>query len=518
MQSAASSNLIANSTDGYALPAHLLEIKWAGSWVDESANLIAASGSRAISDPAESLSGGGAGIAATVDLTLDNRNLDNDVDGKYSPFRTDSPLYPYIQNGQIFGKDVRLSLGYKQAGVSEVIRQFTGNIYDHADLFPAAQARLMCMDYAQKLIAAHIRTALYQNQRPDEILAVLAAQNNIASTDLDRDLFVIPYWWADSESTWDEINKLAQASGGRVYFKEDGTLAFENMHHWLRAAYQTPVWTIRTSGLGAITPVYRFDDVWDGVVVEYAAIEESYSQTIYEYQGLSLAVPPASVKSFTAQFQRPVTSVSTPIGGVLPTSDSGATNDHDNRDYAFTNAGGDDLNASISINLSTYGQRSEVTVTNSSTTYTAYLHRFRLRGRPLTGAPAGEIRYNAQQSVVSFPRTKEIRGNELVQTVEQAEALALFLRDRLEKPRLLYQIKHLQAVPMLQLGDRVTLVNTEQFSSSKDGFVVSIDWQYGTDGYYMDLTILDSDNLYPFALGSGFIVGTDTYGTKQLGY
>jgi hypothetical protein len=98
-----------------------------------------------------------------------------------------------------------------------------------------------------------------------------------------------------------------------------------------------------------------------------------------------------------------------------------------------------------------------------------------------------------------------------LQTEQQAEALAMFLRDRLEAPRLLYQLKHVRAVPMLELGDRVTIINTEQLSSSREGFVVGIDWQYSAEGgYYMDINILDAVNLYPTS--TPFIVGTTKYG------
>ena len=340
---------------------------------------------------------------------------------------------------------------------------------------------------------------------------------NISSTSLDKGMFIVPFWWADSESSWQEMVKLAQADGGRVFFDKSGTLVYQNMHHWAYPSNQTLRHTFNVSNWRALRPYVNPEDVWDGVICEYSPLEESYQQVIYQSSGEPLSIPPSQTKTFTATYQRPVTSLITPVGGAI-TITNGLAATTDNRDFLVTTAGGEDMTSSCTVALTNYAQRSEVSITNANAVYTGYLVKFQLRGTPLTGAPLAEAQYNSNNSPVSFPRVKEIRGNELIQSLAQADTIALFLRDRLENPRILYKLSNVPAIPYLELGDRVTVVGAVDGNASfwsRTGYIVEIGWRYSTQtGYVSDYTIMDDNNLFRYT--DPFIWGTTVYGHGDL--
>ncbi|MBK8051089.1 MAG: hypothetical protein IPK16_30720 [Anaerolineales bacterium] len=113
--------------------------------------------------------------------------------------------------------------------------------------------------------------------------------------------------------------------------------------------------------------------------------------------------------------------------------------------------GGRNMDADVSIVLTTYAQRVELAITNANSTYAAELVTLAVRGIPVSGSPTIE---ETQESILTFwtslpaarpGRTKLLRGNAYLQTQAQAEVMASSLRDRYQPPRLSRRTKTCRA-------------------------------------------------------------------------
>lgn len=520
MQSVASTRLAYSPLESLSVPTAKLEVNWSGStWTDETANMISAQGSISLSNPEDGLTGGGGTMASVAAFVMNNSELANDNPGRYSSLYSSSSLYASISRNKFFGVPIRFSAGYMNGDTAERLRLFTGYIFESDETYPQAQVTWNCADESQKIRHQRVRTILYQNATADELLGYMCDATGVTAPyrSFDTGLFKIPYWWADAEDSWDEMVKLAVQDGGRLYFDHSGVLHFENLHHWLQTEHQTSRWTFTVSDWRAMKPTLAPQDVWDAALVEYAPLQQDYLQVVYQYSGIPLVIPPSSSKTLQCQLQRPCTSIATPYGTKPALTDSGEQTTSDNRDYVFVNAGGDDLNTSITLSLTTYAQHVDIIITNASATHAANLVKLQLRGYPLTGAQVGEVKYDSRLSSVSWPRILEVRGNEIIQTDAQADTLSMFLRDRKETPSLIFTLSNPYCVPQLELGDKVTVVGAFAGNSSawtKTGYIVAINWQYSVaTGFTAEYTILDDANLFTrFSASDVFIVGTNKYG------
>lgn len=92
-----------------------LTVQTSGTWVDESSRLIDPSGKQAIRDPDDAILMPGKFEPFSCTLTM--RNWDDTAGtSRYSPARTDGPLYAYIGTGGLYQTPVRLWLGFYDLG------------------------------------------------------------------------------------------------------------------------------------------------------------------------------------------------------------------------------------------------------------------------------------------------------------------------------------------------------------------------------------------------------------------
>jgi hypothetical protein len=115
-----------------------------------------------------------------------------------------------------------------------------------------------------------------------------------------------------------------------------------------------------------------------------------------------------------------------------------------------------------------------------------------------------------------------MRGNPYVQTQEQVERTAGFLRDWLQRPRRIYSWTG-PACPWLEPLDRVTLshnVMTPNPGTDVDCYVLNIGMTYSSGNLWrQDLLLLPCENLY--AYDDYFILGESVYadvGSDKVAY
>lgn len=477
-----------------------LQIDWDfdGVYTNESVYLIQATGSMRLAAPESSISSP-RGIVDDMVLTLDNH------DGRFSPLNSAGALYSDIANGGAYHAPVYLTVSIN--GGDNYYRVFTGVIKTPIEQGPAYQdtatVLIDCRDKCEPLLTYRTNTtntqfaAIYsQNWNEGEIIEQWLTDAGVSSGsyEIDEGLFVIPWAWLDDESPIEEIWQLAAACGGRFYADPGGVLRYENATHWLKSPHDTSQETLTESDYERIKPYYNDRELYKAVTVEMSQRDQVVEDIIWQADG-EIVVPANTTKTIIAKLRQPAYTIASVS-------------------YTAVTGGGTDISDDITITITKYAQRAELSIENANTAYSANLVNLLLTGISVDGRPSqeetetstltgsGEFWENRQG------RTKDVRSNPWVQTRSQMLMLAEFLKDRYEEPRLFYQMYGVPGDPSRRLGDRVTIDDGVIMSSSRQAFLTECRWQLNQSGFVQDLVAIDATDLFPDT--SYFVIGTDT--------
>lgn len=470
-----------------------VEVAWNGStWTDETARVEDLSIGASLLGPA-GLPGLGAGTSGRAMLTLDNH------DNRYSPDNAAGPLYAHIADG-IYRVPIRIALSYVTNPPESPLRQFTGEIEAASEQEGpgSRQVSLDCIDATIGLLQAKHSTTAMADQRPDELLALLLAAGGAGGLTLDRGMSIIPWAWLDDENIWPECQDIAAADGGVLYADELGGIRYERMTHWLEGTdHTTSQATLDRGKCWWYMPANSWRDCYSAVIVERAP--RYLGATVELYRAPEpIEVPPGQSVTENCRFRYPAYSVTTPVSGT---------------DYKAVSAGMADLSGNVSRSITAYAQHADLTFTNSNAYHAAYILDLVIRGTPLLGEEAQEVRRESSLGIIPEGKEYPIRGNPYLQDALQAERLAGFLRDRLQRPRRLLTWRG-AACPWLQLGDRVTVNDAAGTGFNGDGYVLSKAQSYrGGDMWEMELVILPASNLYAYT--TYFRLGTSAWATTS---
>lgn len=432
--------------------AYKVEVQWDGTnWTDESARVLSLSGRMSLVPGGSSRSASSGGVSNFLTVTL--RNAGN----RFSPNNTSSAIYDYIKDGGIHMMPIRASMGFYSGATPETIRIFTGVIDTPREGTISKTVIWECQDIAAIYNEEKVSTVVSKDVRSDSFIAILCNLIGITAGDrsLDRGISAIPFAWTDEENALQQVALTAAADGGMVYMAEDGKLIFENAFHWavVGTDHTTSQFTFSVGNFQELEPEFAPRDVYYGVIVEVSPYEEGGISLIYARDDV-IVLPPGETKDLVARLRLPSTNVSDPTA---------------EEDYIAITAGGRRiktggatpvyLSDDVTITGTKYGQRVDLELANASS-YTLYLIKFQLRGIPLFGAPSDEIRMETAAGYAPDERVFELRGNQFIQTWSQGDFLAQIFRDRMERPREVYHLRNVPAIPWLQRGDRVTVRET----------------------------------------------------------
>jgi hypothetical protein len=468
-----------NAQTGGATPAIKVEIYWATSWVDETAYLVAANGEHRIAPPGQVLVASGSEAGSALSLVMDNRT------GRYSRLRSGSMANTY----GIYGKKVRVQLGYYYGVNPELVTVFTGVIVDIHESETSYQVSLACQDMAAMYEQVKVRTQMYRNIATDEWIGTLCSALGIASYNLERGLTVMPWAWLDDDFGLAAIRAAAAAEGGIAFFDSDGALRFWNAAHWCNA---TSVLTMTPSLYAELTPRTDYVNVVNVVGAEYQPRQAGAPAIVYSLEK-PIFVPPGGSTATTLKFSLPAVQF---LGCMLKAT-----------------IGGHDRSSSISINPSSpqYAMSWDITFSNSDANAGAWVVLFDVLAVPLLGRPAEQI--IVDRSSGGTVRRRDFRGNIDMQSLAQAMLLAALTVERFKNPVLYCQISGMYGNPLLELGDVVTVqaINT---GINANMVVLAINWRYEAGSYTMDLQLQQFDNFYAYA--NYFVVGQTQLGSGRL--
>lgn len=482
-------------TDAARQIAGKLEIDWDqdASYTDESAYLLDASGRCSLLMPWQMYGGVNAQEPWTARFNLKN------VADRFCYTKAGSPV---AATNKGHGVPLKFSLGLGDGVGGYTYTQVFQGYIDVLSIDSTTDdlASITAIDNAQPLLQSRKTTTLYLDQAADGWLTTLATLGGVAATSFDPGRCIIPFCWLDDEQLWPEMNKVAHADGGFVYFNQTGTLVFENAETWVALARHTASqYTFTVSRWQDMAPTPSWVDVYNEVVCQFQPRALRGRQEVWVLEQADRRLLPGETRTITARLRYPCAAVFTPVANV---------------DYYIISENGTDLTGSATVALTSYAQRVEIAITNSHASRTMYIFSFRLLGIPLYGYPAGQVKGQATGSDIGDPtsgtaKTLVISGNEYVQTLDQAQLIATSLKDRVQKCRMTYRVKLVPGIPSLTVGDRVTVVESDS-GINAEGFLLSYNWAFGKGAYdFTDCEILDASSWTPYAPTAYFLLGTD---------
>ena len=485
-------------------------VTWATDGEDESARILNIQWGRELN--IDSSMGVGRGTAATLTVTLDNR------DQRYSPHNESGALWDRLTTTattpggetvdypRFFMTPVRVRAGYYDGATAEYVTVFVGYIDQVDETYGVAgdTVTIKCLDRASKLVQRRASTAVKVNWRTDKWLNYIAngfGDMSPVTAKIDAGLFVIPYAWLDDEKLWDEVQQAAASEGGYAFFDEVGDFTFHNALWWATSTYSiAPNVEFTTAKFTEVSPGYDWRDVATGAIVEYQARWSGGEQVLWEKKQTTV-VPPGGT-TVEARYRYPSTVAYPPVFET---------------DWLPINAGGVIFaNDEVTVSLENQqAQRCTVTFTNN-THETAFVSSIRIRGSAIVGGPNEEIERNVTSPLVPENKVR-VAANPYVQTKPQAELLADLLADRMRYPRLIYRINGVKALPWLQLGDKITVTANDVLTDSRTAIITALAFTWAPEARFaMNVSAVDSAGLYPYT--SFFVIGTSELGGAAVIY
>lgn len=478
------------------------------SFEDISAYLVSARGDMRFSPPESSITGG-RGIVSSMSLTLRN------ADGRFSPLRTDGPLYSYLANGGMYHAPCYLEVSIDGGVTFE--RVFTGVLkLPSLNTLTTKQAPTLTLDarsMEERLLQWRTNTAqadfaAYHDGAYTEADIIEAWLDDAGVTagemEIEPGLFIIPWAWLNDESPIEGIWSLAAACGGRYYCDPDGVHRYENMAHWQLSERALAVQRRYTKDdFRMLAATYDDRDLYNTVTVETAPKMLSAPQEIWAAEEQT-AVPAGATVTLIADF-------------------NAAAYQIDELTFAARSTGGVNLTASIAITPTYRAQGASLEIANSAAVL-AYVDPIQIRGRALDAGTAQKETANSADNAAFFTarsinRTRRVRGNVYIQSPSQAATLARYIADRHEYPRVMWRLTDCVGYPGLRLGDRIEIADNDWHE--KDGaagvgvsLITDTDRTIATDETIVDVAIIVSSTVT--VAGTWIIVSSDVGAITEI--
>jgi hypothetical protein len=248
----------------------------ASDWTDESANVLEVNGTMSLAEPGVGLTRTGAADVNSARVTM--RNYDN----RYSPWNTNSPIISSTCDGQIFMTPISVCVGFG----TDLLPQFAGVIARPVEETISKTVMWECKDRSWTFRSTKYATSVCTDITPDNYLGELACAASVATADrtFDEGSLSFPYAWMDEENISPEMQDVAQADGGMLYFNKAGSLIYENVNHWLAdddCINTASTFDFTVSDFQELQPEFTHNEVYSGVIVEQNVRERGAIHKVY---------------------------------------------------------------------------------------------------------------------------------------------------------------------------------------------------------------------------------------------
>lgn len=370
---------------------------------------------------------------AMADVVLDNTDL------RFTP-TINSTIGTAIRPN----RPLKMFVGFHVQGQDTMIPIIEGLTLQPKEDKTNRTLTISAYDYLQFLNQFPLESAIYENQRSDQIIADILSDAGIgdSSYQLEQGLNTIGFaWFEKGQTAGERIRKLCEAEEGIFYQEESGKLRFENRDKYSKTPYNAAVWTIEA------------DDIieWIGQdsshIINRAIVKGSPRSAKNEAEvwrdGVEEQIPAGGSLTIFANFNDPVTSLTSPSSTTDYTAFSG------------TGGSGSNVTANVSIVLTSFTKSAKLVISNSGGAI-AYVNYLRLRGIPAT------VDYTIQQvfqdttSIDDYNEQQIEIDNAFIDDTNFAANMAQNIVRRHKNPSDIIKL-HVQGIPQLQLRDQIRI-------------------------------------------------------------
>jgi hypothetical protein len=404
----------------------------------------------------------------------------------------------------------------------EYTRQMTGYIVAARENYQARTVELEIRDRGADLARAKMSTGpgptpytrVYRGHTAHDYLDHLVAQwlattpgkDAVGTCLFDNGMISPDLAWMNDETVWAEMQAVAEAQMGRLWYDKDGDLHFDDGTHWVKPA--TNAWDDPTVVQATLamkfrdcSPSYEFGNIVNHVIVSYSPYQSQPVANLYTCREV-LTVPPDDHIHHKAKYTGPVDAFEAFSYDADPTS----------TDYWAVSAAGADMSSSITITALDYSAWSDLEIANADTVYTAYVTILKRRGH-LFEEQDDNSKYEAEDaaSIAVHGRTTLTVSNKYIQSLTHAQIVGDFLLSRFKDPVQIINLTGIPARPWLEVGDQVHIQDTAGSEVHDDYLIGRLGWQYTPKGgYTQSMAVMLIGDLFP--LDHYFIIGTSHYG------
>lgn len=402
-------------------------------YVDETDRVLKIETERILEEPL-------GGIAyAQADVTLDNNNL------RFTPNVNSTVGTALLPN-----RPIKVFLGLQVSDVDKAVPNVYGLTGMPRENKANRTLEVHAFDYLHFINEFALETAMYQDQRSDQIIEDILVNKLSFSTDqfvLAEGLNVIPFaWFEKGTSAGEAIRRLCEAEEAVFYQDETGMLRFENRRKSREAPYNTPIWTINPED------VLLWEEEPSPIIINRCVVkanprEVQDAEEIWR-NGVVEEVGPGDTITRWAQFEDPITSVTTPVASTDYIANS------------LADGTGTNLTSNISLTVTAFAKDAKIDIENTGGT-TAFVTFLKLRGTPATiTSPIQEI-YEDDDSISKYDRHELVIENDFINSESFAYYMARALVRKYSEPRKTLVLT-LPAIPTLQLRDIVRVKDKDQ--------------------------------------------------------
>lgn len=340
-------------------------------------------------------------------------------------------------------RPMRIFMGFKVRGQDKTIPIIKGvTVEDPREDKSRRTVKIKCVDYVRWLNEQPQETAIFTDQRSDQIIESILSTAGVGSDNyqLDTGLNTIGFAWFEKGSTAGErIRKICEAEEGIFYQDEAGILRFENRDKYSSAPYNASVWDIEPDD------IIRWEhDLTSKIINRVLVIGKPRTIQAEEEiwrAGEEIQVAGSSSKTIWANFEDPVSSFTTPV------------QDTDFKAFSATGGGGSDISSDVSFVITSFTTSVKMVITNANAG-TAYLNFARMRGTPVTVDQTIKEVFWDTDSINDYNEHQVIIENEFIDDSTWAASLAQKLVQRHKRPNQVLRLT-VRGIPQLQLRDQV---------------------------------------------------------------
>lgn len=340
-------------------------------------------------------------------------------------------------------RPLKIFIGFEINGVERMIPIIEGLTLQPRENKNNRTVVIQGFDYIHWLDKQKVESAIYTNQRSDQIIADILANAGIgdSSYELDQGLNTVGFAWFEKGHTVGErLRKLAESEEGIFFQDETGKLRFENRDKYSQVPYNANVWTIDPED------IIEWREDTSSKIVNRAEISGSPRSVKTEAEvwrnGIEEEIPPGTSKTIWASFEDPVTNLTDP-------------SDHfDYTAYSATGGSGSDITNFLDIEMTEFTKAAKLVITNNHGSSTAFINFMRLRGTPATVDYTVEEIFQDTVSIDEFTENTQKLDSDFIDSRSFAQNMAKDLVRRHKDPNNVI-ILHVQGIPQLQLRDRI---------------------------------------------------------------